>query len=172
MTIAEATTTATKTDWLAKAKELSTDFATRAAKHDADDSFVAENYAALKAAKLFSAPVPAELGGLGVTVRVAPLIRAAERYRSTAVCTVASVLLSKIPTRAPSRAAFVRICCTMTIRPYSIIPNTNKKNTGATTANSTTAAPRRPFARGAARREYDRANFIRQAPGAPEGLNG
>ncbi|HUQ42052.1 MAG TPA: acyl-CoA dehydrogenase family protein [Candidatus Limnocylindrales bacterium] len=61
------TETTTKTDWLGKAKELATDFATRAPKHDADDSFVAENYAAMKTAKLFSAPIPAELGGGGAT---------------------------------------------------------------------------------------------------------
>src|SRR4051812_27590864 len=69
MTTAEAITTAapTKTDWLAKARALSEDFATRAAKHDADDSFVAENYAALRAEKFFSAPIPAELGGGGAT---------------------------------------------------------------------------------------------------------
>jgi len=67
MTIAEAATPTAKTDWLAKAKSLSDDFATRAAKHDAEDSFVAENYAALKAAKLFSAPIPTELGGGGAT---------------------------------------------------------------------------------------------------------
>src|SRR4051812_46502474 len=69
MTTAEAITTAapTKTDWLAKARALSEDFATRAAKHDADDSFVAENYAALRAEKFFSAPIPADLGGGGAT---------------------------------------------------------------------------------------------------------
>src|SRR5438094_7683878 len=55
------------TNWLGVAEELSKDFATRAAKHDADDSFVAENYAALRKAKLFSAPVPAELGGGGAS---------------------------------------------------------------------------------------------------------
>ena len=66
MTIAAAPTTAT-TDWLATAKTLSDQFAARAAAHDADDSFVAENYAAMRAAKLFSAPVPAELGGGGAT---------------------------------------------------------------------------------------------------------
>jgi len=58
---------AAMTQWLATAKKLSDDFATRAAKHDADDSFVAENYAALRSAKLFSAPVPAELGGGGAS---------------------------------------------------------------------------------------------------------
>ena len=67
MTTAEATPTATASDWLATAKRLSDDFATRAAQHDADDSFVAENYAAMRSAKLFSAPVPAELGGGGAT---------------------------------------------------------------------------------------------------------
>ena len=66
MTITTAPTT-TSTDWLATAKTLSDQFATRAAAHDADDSFVAENYAAMKAAKVFSAPVPADLGGGGAT---------------------------------------------------------------------------------------------------------
>jgi alkylation response protein AidB-like acyl-CoA dehydrogenase len=57
----------TKTDWLATAQRLSEDFATRAAEHDAKDSFVAENYAAMREAKLFSAPIPKELGGGGAT---------------------------------------------------------------------------------------------------------
>jgi alkylation response protein AidB-like acyl-CoA dehydrogenase len=55
------------TDWLAVANDLASDFATRAADHDANDTFVAENYAKLREAKLFSAPVPAELGGGGAT---------------------------------------------------------------------------------------------------------
>lgn len=42
-------------------------FAERAARHDDEDAFVAENYAALKAERFFSALVPAELGGGGVT---------------------------------------------------------------------------------------------------------
>ena len=68
MTTAEAITNAsTGTDWLAKAKTLSDDFATRAAKHDAEDTFVAENYAALKREKFFSAPIPSELGGGGIS---------------------------------------------------------------------------------------------------------
>lgn len=53
--------------WLATAKQLADDFATRAAKHDTDGSFVAENYAAMRAAKLFSAPIPTELGGGGAS---------------------------------------------------------------------------------------------------------
>ena len=68
------------TNWLSVAEELSRDFATRAAKHDADDSFVAENYAAMKKAKLFSAPVPAELGGGGASYADhAGIIRAVAR---------------------------------------------------------------------------------------------
>jgi len=59
--------TTTKTDWVATAKDLAADFAKHAAQHDAEDSFVSENYAALRAAKLFSAPVPADLGGGGAT---------------------------------------------------------------------------------------------------------
>src|SRR5688572_16765373 len=55
------------TDWVAVANDLAADFATRAADHDANDTFVAENYAKLREAKLFSAPVPAELGGGGAS---------------------------------------------------------------------------------------------------------
>lgn len=56
-------------DWSAVASELAQDFRTRCGGHDGEDSFVAENYAALKAAKLFSAGVPAELGGGGASYR-------------------------------------------------------------------------------------------------------
>jgi alkylation response protein AidB-like acyl-CoA dehydrogenase len=42
-------------------------FAARAAAHDANDSFVADNYAELKRHKVFSAGVPAELGGGGAS---------------------------------------------------------------------------------------------------------
>lgn len=53
----------TKTDWIAVARELGPAFAERSAGHDADDSFVAENYAAMKERGLFAAGVPGELGG-------------------------------------------------------------------------------------------------------------
>src|SRR6266511_2407513 len=53
----------TTTDWIAVARELGPSFAERAAAHDADDSFVAENYAELKDRGLFAAGVPGELGG-------------------------------------------------------------------------------------------------------------
>jgi alkylation response protein AidB-like acyl-CoA dehydrogenase len=62
--MAIATEAKTK-DWVALARELASDFATRAAEHDANDTFVAENYKALREAKLFSAPIPEELGGGG-----------------------------------------------------------------------------------------------------------
>ncbi|HKY52136.1 MAG TPA: acyl-CoA dehydrogenase family protein [Candidatus Limnocylindria bacterium] len=68
MTItASAPTTNSTTPWVARAEELSADFATRAAEHDANDTFVAENYAKMREAKLFSAPVPSELGGGGAS---------------------------------------------------------------------------------------------------------
>lgn len=47
------------------ADQLAQDFGARAARHDADGSFVAENYARLKEAGLIEAGVPAELGGGG-----------------------------------------------------------------------------------------------------------
>lgn len=47
-------------------QRLLPDFAARASEHDASDRFVAENYAALKQARLFSAAVPIEFGGDGL----------------------------------------------------------------------------------------------------------
>jgi alkylation response protein AidB-like acyl-CoA dehydrogenase len=51
---------------VAIAEELSGELATRAAEHDRDGSYPFEAIEALKAAGYFAAPVPAELGGLGV----------------------------------------------------------------------------------------------------------
>ncbi|HXK18624.1 MAG TPA: acyl-CoA dehydrogenase family protein [Polyangiaceae bacterium] len=53
----------TNTDWIAVVREIGPSFAERAAAHDAEDSFVAENYAALKERGFFAAGVPGELGG-------------------------------------------------------------------------------------------------------------
>lgn len=50
------------------ADRLAQDFALRADRHDAEGSFVAENYAMLKEAGLIEAGVPVELGGGGASV--------------------------------------------------------------------------------------------------------
>jgi alkylation response protein AidB-like acyl-CoA dehydrogenase len=52
---------------VAIAEELSEQLATRAAEHDRDGSYPFEAIVALKAAGYFVAPVPVELGGLGVS---------------------------------------------------------------------------------------------------------
>jgi alkylation response protein AidB-like acyl-CoA dehydrogenase len=56
-----------RSDWVAVAEELASTFAARAAGHDAADAFVSENYALLRRRRVFSAPVPAELGGGGAS---------------------------------------------------------------------------------------------------------
>src|SRR5690242_2600003 len=61
------TNRASHTDWVALAHELVPAFAARAAGHDADDTFVSENYAELRRRRVFSAAVPAELGGGGAS---------------------------------------------------------------------------------------------------------
>lgn len=48
------------------AEEHAADFATRAAQHDRDNSFVAENFDAMKESGLLAACAPVEFGGLGV----------------------------------------------------------------------------------------------------------
>jgi len=68
-------------DWVSLANELGADFAARAADHDADDSFVAENYAALRDKNAFAAGVPDELGGGGATHGdLAQMVRALARH--------------------------------------------------------------------------------------------
>lgn len=54
--------------WNDLANKLGGGFAARVPKHDDSDAFVAENYAELKARKVFAAGVPEELGGGGATV--------------------------------------------------------------------------------------------------------
>ncbi|PKB63611.1 MAG: acyl-CoA dehydrogenase [SAR202 cluster bacterium Io17-Chloro-G2] len=54
-------------DWEAVARELGPAFASRAAQHDVEGSFVAENFEMMRERKLFSAAVPAELGGGGAS---------------------------------------------------------------------------------------------------------
>src|SRR5258707_4471795 len=55
------------TDWPSLMTALGRDFGTRAAEHDQNDLFVAENYQALRERGAFAAGVPAELGGGGAT---------------------------------------------------------------------------------------------------------
>ena len=54
-----------KMDWLSAADSIATEIAARAAKHDAEDLFVADAFARLKAEGFFKMHVPAELGGHG-----------------------------------------------------------------------------------------------------------
>lgn len=55
----------TRTNWVEVARELGTVFAGRVQEHDAEDTFVAENYVDLKNRGVLAAAVPSELGGGG-----------------------------------------------------------------------------------------------------------
>jgi acyl-CoA dehydrogenase len=55
----------TQHDWTSKAARLAADCAANAAAYDAEDRFVADGFAKLKAEGFFKAHVPAELGGYG-----------------------------------------------------------------------------------------------------------
>jgi alkylation response protein AidB-like acyl-CoA dehydrogenase len=59
--------TAPGTDLVATAERLADDFAGRAAAHDRDGSYPFESITALRRTGYFTAPVPLELGGLGVS---------------------------------------------------------------------------------------------------------
>ena len=70
--------------WVAVVRRLGPAFAARAAAHDADDSFVADNYAELRAHRVFSAGVPAELGGGGAShAELADVLRVLATYCSS-----------------------------------------------------------------------------------------
>jgi alkylation response protein AidB-like acyl-CoA dehydrogenase len=67
--------------WTTIVQELGPDFASRATQHDAEDSFVAENYELMRQRKLFSAAVPAELGGGGAShAEICTLLRELGHY--------------------------------------------------------------------------------------------
>jgi acyl-CoA dehydrogenase len=63
MSSAIETTTCGRLDWVAVARDLVPSFASRASRHDAEDRFVAENFAELRRLRAFAAAVPGELGG-------------------------------------------------------------------------------------------------------------
>jgi alkylation response protein AidB-like acyl-CoA dehydrogenase len=73
--------TAIALDWKQILAELGPRFAERAAAYDDSDGFVAENYAEMRNARLFSALVPEELGGGGLSYNaVCGLIRGLGGY--------------------------------------------------------------------------------------------
>jgi indole-3-acetate monooxygenase len=76
--------TDTRLNLVAKANELGRDFAARAEVTDATDSFVADNYAALKTSGLVEAGVPVELGGGGADVdELAQMLRTMAHHCSS-----------------------------------------------------------------------------------------
>jgi alkylation response protein AidB-like acyl-CoA dehydrogenase len=79
-----------RTDWRKALNELGPRFAKRAAAYDSSDEFVAENYAEMRQARLFSALVPAELGGGGLAYsEVCSLIRGLGRCCGSTALTFA-----------------------------------------------------------------------------------
>jgi alkylation response protein AidB-like acyl-CoA dehydrogenase len=69
-------TTGSALDWKQSLADLGPGFAARASTYDAADGFVAENYAEMQEARLFSALVPEEFGGGGISYsEVCELIR-------------------------------------------------------------------------------------------------
>jgi alkylation response protein AidB-like acyl-CoA dehydrogenase len=70
--------------WTEVAREIGPVFADRAATHDLDESFVADNYAALREHRVFSAGIPTELGGGGAShPELCALLRELGRYCSS-----------------------------------------------------------------------------------------
>jgi acyl-CoA dehydrogenase len=77
MAVSELTGDRIRSPWIEVVRDLGARFAERAAAHDADDSFVADNYRDLRERRVFSAGVPAELGGGGAShAELAEMLRA------------------------------------------------------------------------------------------------
>jgi acyl-CoA dehydrogenase len=73
--------TGSRTDWIAVAHALGPRFAERASRHDAADTFVADNYRDLREARVLSAGVPAALGGGDAShAELCVMLRALARY--------------------------------------------------------------------------------------------
>src|SRR5689334_1497887 len=75
-------------NWKQILASLGPTFAGRAAAYDGADAFVVENYAEMRAAKLFSALVPQELGGGGLPYsEVCQLLRGLGQFCSSTALT-------------------------------------------------------------------------------------
>ena len=73
-----------RTDWKQVVRELGPQFAERAVGYDRTGTFVAENYAQMKSARLFSAAIPTELGGGGAKhADVCAIVRLLGKYCSS-----------------------------------------------------------------------------------------
>lgn len=67
--------------WIERATNLGAEFETRATRHDKEGTFVSENYDQLKKDKFFSAAIPVELGGGGLShAEMCDVIRTIGRY--------------------------------------------------------------------------------------------
>jgi acyl-CoA dehydrogenase len=76
-------------DWPLLMHELGPRFAARAPNHDATDTFVAENFAELKAQDVFAAGVPSELGGAGASyAQLCDMLRALAHYCGSTALTL------------------------------------------------------------------------------------
>jgi alkylation response protein AidB-like acyl-CoA dehydrogenase len=74
----------TQQDWLTQIHELGRDFESRADEHDAEGTFVAENYAALKEHGFLAAAIPKGLGGGGIShSTMCELLRLLAQYCSS-----------------------------------------------------------------------------------------
>ena len=88
-------------DWLSRADRVAARIATLAARHDADDSFVAEGYAQLKAEGLFKALVPVEFGGGGATI--AEICQVIRRLGAASLALRRGFRLARRPAGPPAR---------------------------------------------------------------------
>jgi alkylation response protein AidB-like acyl-CoA dehydrogenase len=68
-------------DWVKVIHTLGEGFASRAETHDESDTFVSDNYMALKERRVFSAAIPEELGGGGASHReISDMLRTLAQY--------------------------------------------------------------------------------------------
>ncbi|MEE8465813.1 MAG: acyl-CoA dehydrogenase family protein [Dehalococcoidia bacterium] len=81
MTTAIDQTAKSSEDLMAIVTELGPKFASKAAEHDAEGSFMAENYQAMRDRKLFSAAIPVEFGGGGAShAEICQVLRELAKY--------------------------------------------------------------------------------------------